>query len=190
MIIRTTPRGVAKAIKAHSKRTKMAIVDGATAGAHRARAIIVSETPVDQGELKASWKVRNPLLRSTGIGRTFELAVVQSDATHAGIIEAGARPHPVSREGLENIYQWVRRNFRIQGKGRKKRARFGGKGQRVRPGRFGSNPELTAITNAIAWKLRRRGQKGRFIVKRNMRKFTRITAGEIDSRMKKALGGR
>jgi hypothetical protein len=190
VIVHTTPAGLTKAIKAHSKSAKMAIVNASTAAAHRSRAIIVNESPVDQGELKASWKVRNPVLRSTGTGKRFELAVVESTSTHAGIVEAGARPHPVNQEGKEALYQWVRRNFRIAGKGRSRRVSYGGKGQQVRPGMYGSNQKLTAVTNAIVWKLRIKGQKGKFIVRNNMKKFTRIAVQEIDQRMKKALGGK
>jgi hypothetical protein len=43
------------------------------------------------------------------------VAITFNDAPHIGVLECGARPHPVSLEGQRAIYEWVERHFRLAG---------------------------------------------------------------------------
>jgi hypothetical protein len=42
--------------------------------------------------------------------------VVINDSPHGGVVEEGARPHPVSKEGQEAIYQWCIRKLHLEEK--------------------------------------------------------------------------
>lgn len=136
------------------------------------------KTPVDRGELRAAWESRG--FPPTPDGATAETARLANAAPHAGIIEHGARPHPVSREGVESIRQWVWRN----------RAKFGlvtasgasGRGDRV-------ERQVDAITWGIVRKLRRYGQKPTHFVSNEQGALTRLTKAEVEKQLA-ALGGR
>lgn len=63
--------------------------------------VLRSATPVDQGEMIRAWRV---------IPRADGSLLIKNDAPHAGIIERGARPHPVSEEGRLAIRDWAERH--------------------------------------------------------------------------------
>ena len=72
---------------------------------------------------------------------TKSLATIINDAPHAGIIEGGARPHRVSKAGKLAIMRWAMRKFGID------------------------SVAAYAIATRVAFKLRKHGQKGQFIVR-------------------------
>lgn len=128
-----------------------AIVAGAKRGALKGERHIVPRTKVDRGDLRRSWRViRRSVTRGS---RESEAAQLINDAPHAGIIEGGARPHAVSREGVESIKGWVRRHFAEDEQG----------------------------VNRIAWgivkKLKTRGQRATWFVRDELAAF-RDLAGE------------
>lgn len=180
-VIKTTASKIAGQLKTRNAMTLRAIARGALRGAHRGRAIVVRETPVDQSQLKQSWKV-NPgnaaLLqgqRTTAARfRTALLAELRNTAPHAGIVELGARPHKTSVEGWLAIYDWVVRHRVDLGlvtkSGRARRVRKGK--VRVHPGLeqggVGLDPEIADIAWAIVKKLERYGQEPTYFVKGNL----------------------
>lgn len=163
-VIRTTPKQLGRLLKKRNEATLAAIAKGALRGAHRGRAVVVKETPVDQGELKAGWKVhpgdRNVLrgkrtLRSAIFG--IRLANLDNHAPHGGIVELGARPHSISEEGMEALTDWVLRHIRFRLR-RKARSDTRSKGDR-------RLAQAREIANRIAFKIRKYGQEPTYFVK-------------------------
>lgn len=167
-------------------RIRQAVVYGCTAGAHRGRAIVVRNTPTDMGNLKGSWKVKERTVRFSGSDET--IAELVNDAPHISVVELGARPHPVNPAGWAAIYEWVRRHYRGTGAQR----RLGGSG-RMKPrgagivGPFkGSDPDVSAITNAIVWKIRKYGQRATLFVRNSMPELQAVMAYELDRAIARA----
>lgn len=196
-----TPKMVAGAVKRSAALVREGIRRGAIRGAERGRAFIVTKTPTDQGQLKASWHVRPGI--PTAIQRgTAILAELLNDAPHAGIVERGARPHPVSPEGWMAIYDWVMRHRVELGV-----VTAGGKARRARkskvplaaaallPGRgVGLDPAVAQITQGIVFKLRTKGQAPTYFVKDNLDVLRRILDAEVrssvDAALRRAQSGR
>lgn len=93
------------ALIGESKRASRALPKAAIAAARKFVRHLVERTDemgiTDRGILKNSWRAER---RGNG-------ATVFSDAPHAGIVELGARPHKVSKEGRENIAAWAMRKL-------------------------------------------------------------------------------
>jgi hypothetical protein len=83
-------------------------------------------------------------------------AIVGNDAPHAAFIEFGTRPHPVSVEGQAKIRAWVLRKISSANEG-----------------------NADSITFAICKKIRERGSKPHWIIKKNMPKIMRILRDEL-----------
>lgn len=161
---------------------RAAVAFGARAGAERGRAYIVSKTPTDLGQLRASWKVRK------GAGDVF--AELVNDAPHIAIVELGARPHMVSAEGWAAIYEWVRRHHRG--------GKLGGAGS-MRPRRTlaapvgpfkGDDPEISAITWGIVRKIQKYGQPATLFVLNSLDTLRTLMATELARALERAKGGR
>lgn len=159
---------VAALIKGHGKRVRAAIGRGARRGAEHGRSIIVKKTPTDQGQLRNAWQVRQ---MPAGPGTVNTLAELVNEAPHAGIVEHGARPHPVSAEGMEALYHWVRRN----------RAEFGflTKSGRTKKVTVDIEAELRKIAEGIAFKLRTKGQAPTYFVRNARPALTRAAVVEV-----------
>lgn len=178
------PGQLGKLITADAKAYRMSIKEGVRLASKRVRDYLKSISPVYDGLFKNAWQV---LKDSQGFYS------VENAAPHAGIIEAGARPHGVSAEGVEAIREWVRKVItRIsvdRGPGRGKQ----GPSQRV--SRALTHDEaggefawwVDEVTNAIVHKLATKGQKGKFLVRDNLDKFVRWTGDEINGRIAKYL---
>jgi hypothetical protein len=171
-VIRTTPGKLAGQLKRRNQATLRAVAVGALRGAHRGRAIIVRETPVDQSQLKQSWKVEpgNAALRRgerASMSRliTQILAELRNMAPHAGIVELGARPHPVSPEGIIALADWAKRvldlSFTDNVSG-PVQIKTGGRRQMRKDAREAAALE---IAQRIAWKIRKYGQEPTYFVK-------------------------
>lgn len=130
------------------------------------------------------------------------------DAPHAGIIELGARPHPVSREGVEAIARWVFLKLHaVQGPSKKTFDEKSGKfrttvpkdrrkqisvrregpvrevnGKRKGPGSYkvGYDEASLQIAYAIAQKIKREGQKPKYVVKRHLPLASQYVAEECE----------
>lgn len=97
--------GVSDLIGADIEARTRAVRDGLLVAAELAVGHLISQTPVDNGQLKDAWSVVKK--GHTDLGG---LQIV-NDAPYAGVIEGGARPHPVSDEGWEAIKRWVLSHF-------------------------------------------------------------------------------
>ena len=100
-VVHVTPRQLPKALRRLEGDLQRAVDRGLRNAAHAGMGLLMRESPVDQGELRASWRVS-----PARVG--YELT---NSAPHAGIVEEGARPHQVSLEGRMAILGWVRRHF-------------------------------------------------------------------------------
>lgn len=178
-VIRTTPKQLMGQLKRRNAATLAAIAKGALRGAHRGRAVLVKETPVDQGELKAGWKVhpgdRNVLrgkrtLRSAIFG--IRLASIDNSAPHGGIVEIGARPHSISEEGMEALTDWVLRHIRFRLR-RKARGDSRSKGDR-------RLVQAREIADRIAFKIRKYGQEPTYFVKGCLPLLYGFTESEVE----------
>jgi hypothetical protein len=191
-----TPGQVAGAVKRTAAAVREAIRVGAIRGAERGRAFVVRQTPVDQGQLKASWKVRPSMAAAAATRGAQMLAELVNDAPHAGIVERGARPHPVSPEGWMAIYDWVVRHRQelgiVTAGGNARRVKAGTKviNPILQGGGVGLDPEIGAITNAIVWKLKTRGQVPTYFVRGSLETLRNIldaeVRGAVDAALRKA----
>lgn len=182
-----------EALRRNEEAVRDAIVRGVNAGLHRGRAVMVKATPTDQGQLRASWHVMRRVNGAAGLNRMGVATVgeLRNDAPHAGIVELGARPHGVSPAGWAALYEWVRRHpelwagTTINRKGQlvagpRKNARRAITKTRGPLGAYrGPDPVITSVTNAIAAKLRREGQKPTYFIRNNLYRVGDAVAAEI-----------
>lgn len=151
-VISLKPSEVAGELRARARRTPGEITKVMMRSALRARTMLVRRTPKDLGQAKAGWKV-SKLIKGTKGARVD----VYNDNPYVGILERGARPHPVSREGVALIHAWVWHN----------RALFDS--LRTNTGRAKSSKaakaEALQIAYAIAAKIKREGQKPKYFVR-------------------------
>ena len=167
---------------------RKAIARGVVKGAERGRAILVRKTPTDQGQLRASWKVKRG--RVTKFARKSILATLINDAPHAGIIEKGARPHPVSKEGFLAIFEWAKRHgFR----GARRRFQRGGRTRIVGPQQMvmiygisfaDADVQAAQVALGIVRKIRAHGQVGKFFVLKSLPAVEKAMGREINRAIK------
>jgi bacteriophage HK97-gp10 putative tail-component len=165
------------------ERFAKALRRGLRMGAERGRGIIVRRTPMDLGQLRGSWKVKAQEW-------TAELL---NDAPHAGIVELGARPHKVSAEGWQAIYEWVRRHPELYGRKKPKTKVSATTEQQKALGPFrGLDPEITGITWAIVKKINKYGQKPTFFVMQSLDVLRQALVKEVERQLARATskGGR
>lgn len=180
-VVSIDARKLPAALRRNEEEVRNAIARGVSAGLERGRGIMVRATPTDQGQLRASWHVMRRVNGATGMPRTGlgTVAELRNDAPHAGIVELGARPHGLSPEGWAAIYEWVRRhpelyvssgskrNPRMQGPNQPRMRRNPKGGGILGPYR-GADPEISEIVNAIAYKLRTKGQEPTYFIRKHL----------------------
>ncbi len=115
-------------------------------GAHRGRAILVRRTPRNTGATANQWDVRDGLREIS----------IYNGAPHVGVLEAGARPHPVSAEGIAALTRWAMLKLGLDVE------------------------EARHVANAIAWKLRKHGQEPTYFVRDSMREINRGLGQEVE----------
>jgi len=152
-----TPDQLPAILRGHARRLPRAVHDGLVMAAQRGRALLVSKSPVDTGVYKNAWRVRHH------VGGGAEL---YNDAPHAGIIEAGARPHGVNAAGIAAITAWAMRKL--------------GLGEK----------EARGVAFAVAAKLKKTGQKGLWIVRDNIPELLKYAQQEVARSVKRALDQR
>lgn len=166
---------------------------GLQSGTSFGRTLLSKKSPVDQGQLKNSWKLID--MAGGARGRSGMIQLV-NEAPHAGIVERGARPHKVSQEGIEAIAQWVWRNRNVFARST---GAFSGRASGpVQPGTGGRRAmqrradmgEATAIAYAIAWKIRRKGQKPTWFVRDSMPRISSMTRREVAHELERLAGTR
>lgn len=101
MRIKTTIQKLPTMLRRHVQARAQATVKAIQETAQTAKNLYASETPVDLGNMKNSWRVINSTRGAT----------VVNDAPHSAFIEFGTRPHPVSQEGQRKIKAWVWRKI-------------------------------------------------------------------------------
>ena len=141
MGIRIQPKDLGRELRGRFKGIERDLVHAMNTSAMRGQAILASRTPRDTGRAAAGWRVRKGRVWGNQFGRGFVAPQIENPAPHIGVLEAGARPHPVSKEGIDALASWARR-------------RLGA-----------SKEEARKIANAIAWKIRRKGQKPTYFVR-------------------------
>lgn len=168
-VIKLKPGQVSATIRRDGKRAPKLIKKAMRMSARRGKAILVDRTPVDRGPLKAAWKVR-----TLDEGGRFTGVENVNSSPYAGIVELGARPHPVSKEGQVAIYEWVRRHFGYTTSTKKGRSKM----HRVAGEPF-EDPVLSEITWGIIHKLKTRGQAPTYFVKGSLPVLTEAMEAEI-----------
>lgn len=138
------------------------LIQAATEGKKHMR----KHTP--KGSLQRSWKAQGRLLRNV--------------APHAGIVENGARPHPVSKEGIESIKKWAIKHLGF-GKVRDTKGRFV---KSTKVARDWLDQEASQAAYGIAKKLEREGQAPTYFVRNQLLALTKIAKQKVE----KALHGR
>lgn len=167
-----------RALERGEKRFEKALSRGLRMGAERGRGIMVRRTPLDLGQLRASWKVKAHDM----------VAELLNDAPHAGIVELGARPHKVNAEGWQAIYEWVRRHPDLYGQSRPRKKVSASTAQQAALGPFkGLDPEITSITWAIVKKIERFGQKPTFFVLNSLDLLQQALVKEVERQLARAM---
>lgn len=173
--INIKPGTLGATLKAAGKRNRRAVDLGIRAAAHRGVALLKRLTPVDEGIMKNAWAV----VGADGNTR------IENLAPHAGIIEGGARPHPVSEEGRLAIEGWVRRVVLSTFVTDSKSADGSALSRKLNSWEK-ANADVRAIVERIIWKIRTKGYKGLFLVKGNMNELRAFVFEEIDRYVAKA----
>lgn len=99
--IKVDPRELAVVLRREDDRLRKGIMQAANAAARRLKTYMVRQTDrkgiTDRGIYKNSFVVNKN--------------VVSNEAPHAGIVEMGARPHHVGKEGREALALWCMRKL-------------------------------------------------------------------------------
>lgn len=155
-VIKTTPEKLGATLKAQVGRNSKAILKGVLQGALRGQKHMKENTPTDEGMMRNAWKVT----------RLLNAIHLDNSAPYAGVMERGARPHPVSREGIEAIAGWVKRH------------------------RLADTPKgCMQIAYAIANRIREKGYKGTQFVANNLEKLNEFLRTEVERTLKKSIDG-
>lgn len=149
-VVKISPAQLPEALLQEMMRMPHLHERAATRAAYRLKRYLVARTNElkinDRGTYKRSFVV--------------EKNSVTNSAPHAPIIEEGARPHKVSREGLEMIARWVRRKLR--------KTTYSLKQKRDEKGRFATGDEIVEKKKRykrgkkIYTKVEKRDARGRF----------------------------
>jgi nucleoid-associated protein YgaU len=122
--------------------------------ARRGQALMPKKGPTDQGQLRNSWRVRE----------VPDVALV-NDAPHAGIVEAGARPHPVSREGIDALTGWAMRQLGV------------------------SEKEARGIAFAIAARMKTEGQEPTYFIRDSLAELRDFLRPEVVRQLERLFAG-
>lgn len=178
-------RDLAKMFRKLPEQVRKDVDMGVRLAAQRGRTHLVKKTPVDTGQARVSWKVTD--------------TTIHNDAPHIGILERGARPHKVSPEGIEALTRWALRTLSVKPKARgkredtkkKKTVKKGKKtpGKKKAPRKRESLTETQArsVAWAIAKKLEREGQPGKFFVEKSLPQIKKFLQLEIESQLRKRV---
>lgn len=128
------------------KARREAVKNGISSASLRGRALLTSRTPTGATNLlKVAWQVRKA---QSGY-------LIENTAPYAGVIEGGARPHPVSLEGRLAIQHWAMRKLGMDEK------------------------EAAGLADGVAHKLAEYGQQGTFYVKNSLPELAKFLDAEI-----------
>lgn len=194
---RITPGQLPGALRGAARRSRSAVDRGVRRAAQKGKARLIQATNEKKipylGQYKNSFHIHTRAGKWQGGREALEagtLARLYNDAPHAGIVELGARPHPVSEEGIQAIAEWVKKKGllgeapRRTGYARKSGLKGSGPLTPMAAARYHEaadayEQEARSIAEAIAWKIRRHGQKGRYVFRDEMPTLTRYVAEEV-----------
>lgn len=158
--IKIDPKKLGSVLRAEARFVGNVMKRGAVAAAHRGVGHLVDAT-------QAAGKVYlSQFVNSFRVSKDARGVVLYNGAPHAGIIEEGARPHPVSQEGQEAIKRWAMRKLSID------------------------EQEAIRVTRGIVNKLRTKGQKGTFLFRDAQPELTRFYADEVRRLVRAGSGKR
>lgn len=151
-----TPDKLSAALIRRFSGIDQAISDGMYRGALYGQALLAKRTPRNTGAAAAQWRVARAPLSEIGKAKKRSVqAEVTNDSPYIGVLEYGARPHPVSKEGIAAIARWA---FL----------------------KLGVSPEKAQeIAQAIAWKIRRHGVAAHYFVRDSRGEIQTQTGREI-----------
>lgn len=180
--IQVSPKAIGDVLRRNHDRALQATVRGIVRAAQRGKAFLIAETDrkgiTDTGQYKNSFVV----LRG-GSGERFAIgttATLENQHPMAGVIELGARPHPVSREGIDALTAWVQRKLAVSGPRQVKSGPIK-KGARYREtAPLRGDEEARSIAFAIAAKIKKEGQVGRFVFRDAIPMLSTFLGEEID----------
>jgi len=132
--LRIRPQDLTKELRARFRKMPGVIKDGSHLGALEGQRILAVRTPRYTGATAANWRARR------GIGKK-ELSEIHNDSPYVGVLEMGARPHPVSEEGVRAIARWAQLKLGVDAE------------------------EAGKIANAVAWRIRKKGQPATYFVR-------------------------
>lgn len=195
MAIELKPSQLGSALRAEARKVSGALERGALRSAHRGKALLVRETDAkgitDMGQYKGSFEVQRGVGLAQRLG-AVPLVTITNTSPIAGIIELGARPHPVSKEGIEAIARWVERKLGTglaAGPVRQQVHGPTGKVKFSKPRKPKAiSEEAMEVANAIAWKIRHHGQQGRHVFGDAMGRIERYFAEEVERLLRKPSG--
>jgi hypothetical protein len=168
------------ALGAHIRETRRANVAALKRAVRRATvrgvALLKKLTPVDEGVARAAWAPKSYSSGWTGI---------ENSAPHIGILLKGARPHAVSREGIQAIRNWVIRKglIRLSQPDKPRSARA------LR--RSEAEGEFAYLVDDVVWaivsKLKKYGYKGDDFVERSMPQLVAYVDTEVTVELAKSM---
>lgn len=130
--IRVSADALPASLEKFNRGLKKATIKGVIKGARNGKGMLKNSTPESLGDAKAGWEMKYP---------ANMIIQLYNGTPYVGVLEWGARPHNVSREGMERLVDWSKRELGLS-EDDAKRAAFG-----------------------IASKIRDEGQKGTFFVR-------------------------
>jgi hypothetical protein len=173
--ITLTPAQLTRRLREDARGAPGALARGINLSMQRGRARLVHESPVDTGQYKNSWRVVKAGLTGTG-------GQLRNDSPMAGVIEMGARPHNVSREGVEALTLWVRRQLGGELRLNLRAQSPGGQARTV-----DYEAQIRQIVRGIVHKLREHGQVGRWVVRDNLELLSRYLREEVERAVEKFM---
>jgi hypothetical protein len=138
-----------------------AIEHALLSGAYRGLPEIRAATPSDTGNAKGNWAVKRT--GQAKKGATVVVAELRNDAPYVGILDKGARPHPVSAEGRFAIERWAKRKFGV------------------------SDEEAAGIAWAVARRIKREGQKPTYFARDATTLLGKLMADEANAAIVRVL---
>lgn len=176
-----SPTEIGAVLRADDEHRREALKTAILEAAHAGLTVLVPSAPKDMGHLGQSGHVEE---HADGVEIVF-------DAPHAGIVEAGSRPH---MPPFGPIYQWVLRHLgqfgvekvgsfrRVKGGAEKSNAAFAQHLERVDD----METEARGIAEAIRWKIYQHGSAPTWFVRSKLPVLKAILGRMID----KHLSGR
>ena len=165
-VVRVPPGRLGAVLRSRARSAPGVMKDGMFLAAKRGEAQQKSLSPVYDGQYKSAWRAQ----------KTANGACLENDAPYAGVIESGARPHAVNREGVDAIREWVRKQL------------LG-----ISASLADENAEVESITWAIVKRIAEKGQEGKHIVRDSLPKLREWARSEIERRLErnfsKPVGG-